>query len=103
MAHAYWVAFRIAAVGDGKERFRRVFAAVHDLAAGTVWCEMGTFVVFRSDASLKKIASEVEAALDPATDTAMVGKPDFRRAITVGLIQNDGLFELLPGTRSLRD
>jgi hypothetical protein len=101
MPTAYWLAFRIAASDDGEGRYRSVLAAVHDMAAGEVWSELGSFLVFQSEQNLEQVAGRLKAALDPALDIALVGQPNFRLATALGAIENQSLFELMPGTKRI--
>lgn len=103
MITPYWVAFRISETGNGAERYRAVVSAVHNLAAGDVWSELGTFVVFQSEANLKTVACRIEDAFDPNLDAALVGKPNFRQATAVGAVKEHSLFGVLPGTKMLRE
>lgn len=103
MTTPYWVAFRISDRGNGAERYRAVISAVHKLAADRVWSELGTFLIFESEASLKSVACQIEEAFDPTLDAALVGMPNFRRATALGAVKERTLFDVLPGTRMLQD
>jgi hypothetical protein len=102
MPETYWVAFGIKDDKDCSQRHQALLSAILELSEGAWWMELPSFVLFRSEAPLELVASQVEKVLNTATDLALVGKPTFRKHLAVGAIEDPKLYELLRSTQHLR-
>jgi hypothetical protein len=69
-------------------------ALVGAATGGKHWKDPTSFVLFRSGLKIDKIATLVKRAIDEDSDIAVIGKPDYKAARVVGMVEDEDLFDL---------
>lgn len=96
MISAYYLAFRIAEVGDCEARYEALMACIEEATAGRWWLEPASFVVFSSELNAAALAQDISAVLDLDHDIAVLGKTEFKVVKIIGACSDSDIFELVP-------
>lgn len=93
----YWLTFRIADQGDYSGRYDALHHAVFEAAkGGKWWTESTSFYVFESPLNAQEVAAKIRGAINPQTDLALLGMPEFKVAKAIGAVEDEDLFNLIP-------
>lgn len=95
---AYWLTFRIEQDSTYSTRYEKLIDAIRGIASKW-WIEPTSFLLFESSLGIDQVASTVKSAINPRTDLALVGMPDYKSARIIGASTDDDLFDLMPFTK----
>ena len=91
----FWLSYRLEDDSSYSQRYDKLIETV-DALSTKWWLEPSSFIVFASAVGIDTVAAKVKAAINPRTDIAVIGMPDFKSARLIGVSHDEDIFDLIP-------